>query len=82
MREQNVTAKVYSTEITYELPSGERRTTGLFGRYNANRARAVIEREEGVQVLIVSIAQHWDKAQMPAKKFLRQARIIETDSKE
>lgn len=79
MREQTVTAKVYTTEIAYELPDGTQQVTAMFGKYNANRARAVIERQEGSQVLIKSIAHHWDKGRMSAEKFIKQAEIIATD---
>lgn len=80
MREQTVTAKVYTTEVTYELPDGTQQTTAMFGKYNANRARAVIERDVGSQVLIKSVAHHWDKGRMSADKFIKQAEIIATDN--
>lgn len=78
MRERTVTAKVHTTEVTYELPDGTQQVTVLFGKY-ANRARAVIERQEGSQVLIKSIAHHWYKGRMSAEKFIKQAEIIATD---
>ena len=34
MREQTVTAKVYTTEVAYELPDGTQQTTAMFGKYN------------------------------------------------
>lgn len=80
MREQTVTAKVYTTEVTYELPDGTQQTTAMFGKYNANRARAVIERDVGSQVLINSVTHHWDKGRMSADKFIKQAEIIATDN--
>lgn len=82
MKEQNVTAKVYTTEITYETPDGAKKEISMFGRYNANRARAVIERDEGFQVLIKSVVHHWDKGRMSAEKFIKQAEIIATDESE
>ena len=60
MRKQTVTAKVYTTEVAYELPDGTQQVTKMFGKYNANRARAVIERYVGSQVLIKSVTHHWD----------------------
>lgn len=82
MREQTVTAKVYTTEVAYELPDGTQQTTAMFGKYNANRARAVIERDVGSQVLIKSVIHHWDKGRMSADKFIKQAEIIATDNEQ
>ena len=82
MREQTVTAKVYTTEVTYELPDGTQQTTAMFGKYNANRARAVIERDVGSQVLIKSVTHHWDKGRMSADRFIRHAEIIATDNEQ
>lgn len=79
MREQTVRAKVYTTDVEYEFPDGRMGHAALFGRYNANRARAFIEREEGSQVLIKSVTHHWGKGSMSAKKFIKQAEIIATD---
>lgn len=77
-----MTAKVYTTEVTYELPDGTQQTTAMFGKYNANRARAVIERDVGSQVLIKSVVHHWDKGRMSAEKFIKQAEIIATDNEQ
>lgn len=82
MREQTVTAKVYTTEVTYELPDGTQQVTTMFGKYNANRARAVIERDVGSQVLIKSVTHHWDKGRMSADKFIKEAEIIATDNEQ
>ena len=82
MREQAVTAKVYTTEVAYELPDGTQQVTKMFGKYNANRARAVIERDVGSQVLIKSVTHHWDKGRMSADKFIKQAEIIATDNEQ
>ena len=82
MRKQTVTAKVYTTEVAYELPDGMQQVTAMFGKYNANRARAVIERQEGSQVFIKSVTHHWDKGRMSAEKFIKEAEIIATDSNE
>lgn len=82
MRKQTVIAKVYTTEVAFELPDGTQKTTAMFGRYNANRARAVIEREVGSQVLIKSVVHHWDKGRMSADKFIKQAEIIATDNEQ
>lgn len=82
MREQTVTAKVYTTEVTYELPDGTQQVTTMFGKYNASRARAVIERDVGSQVLVKSVAHHWDKGRMSAEKFIKQAEIIATDNEQ
>lgn len=80
MREQTVTAKVYTTEVAYELPDGTQQVADMFGKYNTNRARAVIERQEGSQVLIKAIAHHWSKGRMSADEFIKQAEIIATDN--
>lgn len=82
MRKQTVTTKVYTTEVTYELPDGTQQTTAMFGKYNANRARAVIERDVGSQVLIKSVVHHWDKGRMNADEFIKQAEIIATDNEQ
>ena len=82
MREQTVTAKVYTTEVAYEMPDGTQQVTTMFGKYNANRARAVIERDVGSQVLIKSVTHHWDKGRMSADKFIKQAEIIATDNEQ
>lgn len=82
MREQTVTAKVYTTEVTYELPDGTQQVTTMFGKYNANRARAVIERDVGSQVLIKSVIHHWLKWRMSAAKFIKHAEIIATDNEQ